>query len=413
MATIPGYGTIRCRRFLFLLVFALFLYGIVSILAFGNTLGPLVDGYRLDLNTFLPPIHSNPSVQVNRTFITTADTILLNESFSACLLVMDENFRLYEWLAYHYHVLPLRYLVIASDPRSKQSPEPVLELFRQHLNMTILLWNDTDFLWWLPPLPENAEVSEMTDRFKIRQRRFLAQCLAHMHQQNRTWTALWDTDEYVAFNLYNFSRQSLTSNSSATSPCDMSEAGSILRYLKGYGEPNCVVMNRALVGNREAPTLMNETHPFDPRRFDTIRYRWRLPFGARLNGFGKCMMNVQKIPSFPVTVRNPHRPVFEICPGAKGDHLLHRPFYLNHYIGSWEAYSYRDDGRRGGIRSHEAYLERAQQGTVYDDNLSPWLPAFLASVGIARATILLENAGLDPNYNASSLTASWKRLKSD
>jgi hypothetical protein len=51
---------------------------------------------------------------------------LVNESFSTCLLVMDENFRLYEWLAYHYHVLTLRYVVIAVDPGSVLSPEPVL-----------------------------------------------------------------------------------------------------------------------------------------------------------------------------------------------------------------------------------------------------------------------------------------------
>ena len=41
--------------------------------------------------------------------------IYSNESFSACLLVMDAHFRLYEWLAYHYHVLKLRYVVMGVD----------------------------------------------------------------------------------------------------------------------------------------------------------------------------------------------------------------------------------------------------------------------------------------------------------
>ena len=39
-----------------------------------------------------------------------------NEGFSSCLLIMDDNHYLIEWLAYHYHVLPLRRLIVATDP---------------------------------------------------------------------------------------------------------------------------------------------------------------------------------------------------------------------------------------------------------------------------------------------------------
>lgn len=62
-------------------------------------------------------------------------------SFSACLLVMDENFRLQEWIAYAYFTLRLRYIVVTVDPRSKQLPTKVLDLFRSELNMTILEWS--------------------------------------------------------------------------------------------------------------------------------------------------------------------------------------------------------------------------------------------------------------------------------
>ena len=67
-----------------------------------------------------------------------------NETFSACLLVMDENFRLQEWLAFAYFTLPLRYVVIAIDPRSKQPPTEKLNIFRTELNMTILEWRTLD-----------------------------------------------------------------------------------------------------------------------------------------------------------------------------------------------------------------------------------------------------------------------------
>lgn len=40
----------------------------------------------------------------------------ITDGMSACLLVKDENNNLPEWIAYHYHNLPLRYLVVAVDP---------------------------------------------------------------------------------------------------------------------------------------------------------------------------------------------------------------------------------------------------------------------------------------------------------
>jgi hypothetical protein len=325
----------------------------------------------------------------------------MKESFSACLLVMDDNFRLYEWIAYHYHVLPLRYLVVAVDPRSQQLPNPVLDVFRQQLNMTIVSWNDSDYTSWEKPLASDAGVVEKTERHQIRQRRFLAKCLRHMHQHNRTWTTLWDTDEYIAFNGYNFTRQDAATNLSATSPHDMSESGSILRYLKEFGEDKGLSMKRILVGSLETPSLMNESHPFDPRRFDTLRYRYRAKPVSKLNGRGKCMLNVQKISSFPLRVTNPHYPVGELCPKTKNVPLLRFPFFVNHFIGSWEAYSFRDDGRRGSEKTYKAHVERSQQSDVYENKMSQWMPAFVENVGEVRARVLLQNAGLDPEYNAS------------
>jgi hypothetical protein len=81
---------------------------------------------------------------------------------------MDENFRLYEWLAYHYHVLPLRYVVIAVDPGSVLSPEPVLGFAsRNELQMTIITWTDSDFVDW-EPLPPNVSSEESYRRYVMR-----------------------------------------------------------------------------------------------------------------------------------------------------------------------------------------------------------------------------------------------------
>jgi hypothetical protein len=42
-----------------------------------------------------------------------------DKSFSACLLIMDDNHRLSEWIAYHHFALPLRHLVVTVDPRNR------------------------------------------------------------------------------------------------------------------------------------------------------------------------------------------------------------------------------------------------------------------------------------------------------
>jgi hypothetical protein len=111
-----------------------------------------------------------------------------NSSFSACLLVMDDNHYLIEWLAYHYHKLPLRYLVIAVDPRSRTSPSFVLDRWDKY--MTIIRWTDSDFLpkEWL-----NRRISETDSKSKFimhreRQRNFYPACFRHLKRAKRAWT---------------------------------------------------------------------------------------------------------------------------------------------------------------------------------------------------------------------------------
>jgi len=50
----------------------------------------------------------------------TIDTAFAEEKkgVAACVLVLDDTIRLFEWVAYHYTVLPLSTLVIGFDPNS-------------------------------------------------------------------------------------------------------------------------------------------------------------------------------------------------------------------------------------------------------------------------------------------------------
>ena len=50
--------------------------------------------------------------------------------FAACMLVMDDSHFLTEWIAYHYHAVNLRTIVLAIDPKSQTSPSHVLDRWK-------------------------------------------------------------------------------------------------------------------------------------------------------------------------------------------------------------------------------------------------------------------------------------------
>ena len=165
-----------------------------------------------------------------------------SDSFSACLLIMDDNHYLIEWIAYHYTTLPLRRLIVAVDPRSKTSPQPVLDRWNGRINIT--LWEDHDYN---PNYMENLQKegcraahnmryttyyreqqqrekqenpnhtngtsttlssiprSEIIGRHwlsvhRLRQPMFMSECMKQLKRENRSWTLLIDTDEYLTVN---------------------------------------------------------------------------------------------------------------------------------------------------------------------------------------------------------------------
>ena len=71
-------------------------------------------------------------------------------------MLMDDNHFLIEWLAYHYHVMPLRRLIVLVDPNSKTTPEPILNRWRDRMDITI--WFEKDiFPRGIPP-PNNRSI---------------------------------------------------------------------------------------------------------------------------------------------------------------------------------------------------------------------------------------------------------------
>ena len=69
-----------------------------------------------------------------------------SHSVSACLLIKDDNEILNEWIAYHYHVLRLRYIVVAVDPTSTVAPNAIFEKWQNETDLSIEIWSDQDFI---------------------------------------------------------------------------------------------------------------------------------------------------------------------------------------------------------------------------------------------------------------------------
>jgi len=69
-------------------------------------------------------------------------------------------------------------------------------------------------------------------------------------------------------------------------------------------------------------------------------------------------------------------------------------FRVNHYLGSFEAYSYRNDARADKRHCKKCYDEKGTEAIKkMDDDIRPWLKAFVNSVGEEKARALLAGAG--------------------
>jgi hypothetical protein len=354
-----------------------------------------------------------------------------NRTFSACMLLMDDNHRLAEWFAYHYHVLPLRYMVVTVDPRSKTSPTWLLNRWRR-MGVYIEEWTDLDYWKKLEPIPEDARFQVKRDRHRGRQKFFYKQCLIHLKERNRTWVALHDSDEYLVYNhaggvkfeaweammMAQHDPKKVSGGASgntkrirpAHTPPTTGEEGAMIDYIRKeqaakmkYYQSPCIGVPRLQFGTNESSAQeRNDQVPdgFEADLFDTMRWR---KHAARndfyKNSLGKVIMDVSRIdvassPKF----YSLHRPIKKICT-APWHNDWDSGLRINHYLGSWESYTFRDDSRRGGERSREMWEYRGfTNDEESDDNIRPWLDGFVHRHGTLKAQGLLQNVGLPKRY---------------
>jgi hypothetical protein len=163
----------------------------------------------------------------------------------------------------------------------------------------------------------------------------------------------------------------------------MKEEGWLMKYIREKASKEqdaCFTIPRLLFGSsRElsADTIV-EDYPegleVNPFCLDTIRWRFHARPDHHLNGHAKVIIDASQLGSFiplAMKIRNPHRPLYQICHSPFYGDAKNSEFRILHYLGSWEAYSFRDDSRKGRERSrevsfsrHEHELHRSSNGFV-------------------------------------------------
>ena len=135
---------------------------------------------------------------------TTTTTMIDNDrgmKIGACLVVMDDNHWLIEWLAYHYTTLPLTNLILAVDPKSRTSPSEILSRWEDKIHIDVLWnWNHlqddgSGSLLWV--YEEKRKGNNPVRSFRAKQRDTYYHCLHRLRDDGVDWALLIDTDEFV------------------------------------------------------------------------------------------------------------------------------------------------------------------------------------------------------------------------
>lgn len=320
-------------------------------------------------------------------------------------MIIDDNHLLVEWLAYHYHVLPLKRLIVGVDPRSKTSPSAILDRYRHAGLMKITEWHEYDMM---PPhlLSAHRRVNQsdfeaLKALYITRQIEFYTKCMATLKLENVAWAAMTDTDEYILINR--FAKESFrlkhTENMTVYQILSNPENRRSSRMIK----TGCLSMPRLQFGHKESDTeTIQKMIPsgFNASLFSTMRWRYHASrTDKQVNKLAKCLINLRRArdSDFVATEVSPHRPIKRLCDIANMYKLnAESPFVVNHYSGSWEQWNYRDDFRPKRLRENfdSLYFDNEVD---QDDSIRPWLNDFVKEKGPALSSLLLDGIGrLEP-----------------
>jgi heme exporter protein D len=358
-------------------------------------------------------------------------------AFGACIMVKEDNDLLYEWLAYHYTVLPLGYLVVGSDIGNSQDPAIVLKRWTKAGIVDLSYWilQPEDFIHrhvnYDEKYGQNATTMDKAQLSLVelkshhhhalihRQKGFMTACTELLKKQGVGWTIYIDTDEFVALNPLTSEDEELEvggkghfsiSNTSYEIRKQFLDSANnktildiVLELQRNRDMTECYTMPRLLVGALENGTCPEKDGVQAVQQLARAQLNDRFEHMSTLRFFqhakkgdftrskyGKVMMDLSKIPDETIKLQQPrniHRPYAAHCGAAGGAHFPNSFLFLRHYIGSWERYASRSDDHR---RGRSEWLERAfvDEGSSACAAAVHWYPRF-RRVGEGRANFLL------------------------
>ena len=220
--------------------------------------------------------------------------------------------------------------------------------------------------------------------------------MAELKNKNKTWVLLIDVDEYISSDALNWGENAYNGlDPPLNSFPDFDKHETIHDILKHKGEIEpCFSFTRQLYGAKEDynSSIWRDMapHGFDDTDFVTLKYRWRADKKkVYVNRWQKTIIDVSRIPlkdlvrdsymtvHLPLPThckKDPHkfRTTLLRAVSCSGVHMnfdvmavLYFTFFQNHYVDSFQSYSYRKDAR-----SHEkenylvSYQKRAQSSSL-------------------------------------------------
>eukprot|EP00980_Cylindrotheca_fusiformis_P016595 scaffold4973_cov135-Cylindrotheca_fusiformis.AAC.13 len=381
----------------------------------------LISCKRLDIDfTRIDAVNENVEIAAAMVDAVNRDTTAL------CVLIKDDGEILNEWIAYHYHVLNSRHLIVAVDPLSETSPEPLLRKWEKLFGMTIEIWQDKDYMpaFFLKgknkklkyheiPLPSGLDKAQMkiVQNHVFRQITFASHCLRSIKQRlddpqdNGKWVALVDTDEYISINP-----KAIHNPDGIKPPVvvpKVPSAGSLLTYLNDFFRGtnlsrSCHLMPRILYLPRSHNTKKKQqvidSSIWNTDRFETLRWEVHRDL-TEPTGSQKAILDVAAIPDNHTifkdeSILSVHIPLgkgptecgnLTFSPDLNDLNLY--PLAVNHYFGSLERYLGRTDSRR-----HESIWRKkvALNGTLGDGWILGWLPSFVEEHGLEKVSQVLQ-----------------------
>lgn len=318
---------------------------------------------------------------------------------SACLLIMDDNHWLVEWIAYHYLMLSLRNIIVAVDGRSRTSPLSILDRWSHRIQWEV--WNDRDYQNDAPSYGRSLQQLNLE-----RQQSFLAKCLKTFQQREHRWVFAIDTDEFVVMNPKTSDKHHSLYRD--YSPVNMFVPGSISKFIDEEHRRRkavCFAIGRMQFNSNEPNSIPPTLAPFNGSNFLTMRWQ----NAAANTPFAKNIVDLKHVNTyFPGNRTNQHQ-LLPNCPnGTEMWDQSNSLLQIYHYLGTWDQHTFRDDPRwyekKNGGRNVRFHKFANKQSLDAVHNMTPWLVSFVQYVGMEEAIHLLDGVGQVQGWDAYTST---------